>query len=89
MLDPSSIITQPKQNRKTMSNNNEPNYEGWKAGGAAAAGAAAGVATSAVVGGMGLTIGGTAIAIGAAPIIAAGAVVGLAGYGIYKLFGGK
>ena len=33
--------------------------------------------------------GGTAVSIGAAPVIAAGAIVGLAGYGVYKLLGGK
>lgn len=35
---------------------------------------------------MGLAVGGTAVAIGAAPVVAAGAVVGLAAYGIKKLF---
>ena len=47
----------------------------------------AGVA--ATIGGMGLTVAGTAVYIGAAPVIAAGAIVGLAGYGVYKLLGGK
>lgn len=53
---------------------------------AVAGGAAVGVGVSAVVGGMGLAVGGTAVAIGAAPVIAAGAVVGLAAYGLKKLF---
>ena len=72
-----------------MSDEHDPVNEAFKAGGAAAAGAAAGAVTSSVVGGMGLTVAGTALSIGAAPVIAVGAVVGLAGYGIYKLFGGK
>jgi len=56
---------------------------------AAGAGAVAGAGTSATIGGMGLSVAGTAIGIGAAPVAAAGAVVGLAGYGVYKAFGGK
>jgi hypothetical protein len=55
--------------------------------GAMAGGAAAGAGVSAAVGGMGLAVGGTAIAIGMAPVAAAGAVLGLAGYGLSKLFG--
>lgn len=65
--------------KRKKRNSDLPN-EALKAGGAVAAGAAAGVATSATIGGMGLTVGGTAVAIGAAPVVAAGAVVGLAGY---------
>ncbi len=53
--------------------------------GAIAAGAVGGAGVSAVVGGMGLAVAGTAIGIGMAPVVAAGAVVGLAGYGIKKL----
>lgn len=49
-----------------------------------AAGTAAGVATSSVVGGMGLAVAGTAVGIGVAPVAAAGAVVGSAAYGIKK-----
>jgi hypothetical protein len=56
---------------------------------AAAAGAAAGAEVATTIGGMGLTVAGTAVSIGAAPVIAAGAIVGLAGYGVYKLLGGK
>jgi hypothetical protein len=52
----------------------------------AAGGAAAGAGVAATVGGMGLAVGGTAVAIGAAPVVAAGAVIGLAAYGIKKLF---
>lgn len=63
------------------------NNKALQAGGATVAGAAAGAATWAAVGSGGLVIGGTAVAVGAAPIIAAGAVVGLAGYGIYSVFG--
>ena len=51
-----------------------------------AGGAAAGAGVAATVGGMGLAVGGTAVAIGAAPVVAAGAVVGLAAYGLKKLF---
>ena len=53
---------------------------------AAAGGAAAGAGVSAVMGGMGLAVAGTAVSVGIAPIAAAGAVVGLAGYGLTKLF---
>ncbi len=56
--------------------------------GAVAGGAAVGAGVSAVIGGMGLAVGGTAVAIGMAPVAAAGAVVGLAAYGLTKLFGG-
>ena len=63
--------------------------EAIRAGGSAAAGAAAGAATFAGIGGLGLAIGGSALAIGTAPVVAVGSVVGLAGYGIYRLFGGK
>ena len=59
-----------------------------KAALAAGTGAAVGAGTSATIGGMGLTAAGTAVGIGAAPVVAAGAVVGLAGYGLYKAFGG-
>ena len=31
-------------------------------------------------------VAGTAVSIGAAPIVAIGAVIGLAGYGIYRIF---
>ena len=59
-----------------------------KAALAAGTGAAVGAGTSATIGGMGLTAAGTAVGIGAAPVAAAGAVIGLAGYGLYKAFGG-
>jgi hypothetical protein len=68
---------------------NDSNNEGWKAGGAAAAGAGAGFIAAEIIGGIGLTAMGTAVSVGAAPIIAAGAIVGLAGYGLYRVFGGK
>jgi hypothetical protein len=59
--------------------------------GAIAGGAAAGVGASAlassVIGGVGLSVAGTAFAVTMAPVAAAGAVVGLAGYGLSKLFG--
>lgn len=57
--------------------------------GAVVAGAGVGAGASAIVGGMGLAIGGTAIGVAMAPVAAVGAVVGLAGYGLYKLFGGN
>ena len=50
------------------------------------AGAAAGGATFAAVGSGGMVIGGAAISIGAAPIIIVGGIVGLAGYGIWRIF---
>jgi hypothetical protein len=52
----------------------------------AAGGAAAGAGVAGAVGGMGLAVGGGAVAIGAAPVIAAGAIVGLAAYGLKKIF---
>lgn len=60
--------------------------EALRAGGAAAGGAVVGGATFAALGSGGLAIAGTAVTIGAAPFVAAGAVVGLAGYGIYRVF---
>jgi hypothetical protein len=56
---------------------------------AAIIGAGVGAGASAVVGGMGLAVAGTAVGITMAPVAAAGAVVGLAGYGLFKLFGGN
>jgi hypothetical protein len=53
--------------------------------GAAALGAAGGSCVSAVVGRMGLAVGGTAVGIGMAPMAAAGAVVGLGAYGLERL----
>jgi hypothetical protein len=52
-------------------------------------GAGAGAGVSALVGGMGLAVGGTAVAVTMAPVAAVGAVVGLAGYGIFKFFQGE
>ncbi len=57
--------------------------------GAAVVGAGVGAGASAVVGGMGLAFAGTAVGVTMAPVAAVGAVVGLAGYGVYKLFEGK
>jgi phage shock protein A len=53
--------------------------------GAAALGAVGGSGVSAVVGGMGLAVAGTAVGIGMAPVAAAGAVVGLGAYGLNQL----
>ncbi len=63
-----------------MSNNAQ------EAAGFAAGGAVAGVGVASVVGNMGLAGAFGGIAIGAAPVVAAGAVVGLAAYGLKKLF---
>lgn len=52
---------------------------------AVGAGAAAGLTTSAVVGTIGVAIGGTAVAVGMIPVTIVGGVFGLAGYGIYRL----
>ena len=50
----------------------------------AAGGAAAGASVSAMLGGMGLAVGGTAIGIGMLPVAALGSVAGLAVYGVKK-----
>ncbi len=65
---------------------NDTKTEAIKAGGAAAAGAAAGGAVVATTGSIGVAIAGTAVSVGAAPIVAVGAIIGLAGYGIYRIF---
>jgi hypothetical protein len=57
-----------------------------EASGFAAGGAAAGAGVAAMLGNMGLAGAFGGIAIGAAPVIAAGTVVGLAAYGVKKLF---
>ncbi len=57
-----------------------------RAGGATAVGAATGWATSSYVGGMGLSVAGTAISLPVLSVVAAGAVVGLAGYGVWRAF---
>ena len=59
--------------------------EAIKAGCAVAAGAVVGGGAFALVGSGGLAIAGTAVTVGPAPFVAAGAVVGLAGYGSYRL----
>jgi hypothetical protein len=56
---------------------------------AAIIGAGLGAGASAIVGGMGLAVAGTAVGITMAPVAAAGAVIGLAGYGFSKLLGGN
>jgi hypothetical protein len=65
---------------------NDTKSEIIKAGGAAAAGAVAGGAVVATTGSIGVAVAGTAVSVGAAPIVAVGAVIGLAGYGIYRIF---
>ena len=65
---------------------NDTKTEALKAGGAAVAGAVAGGAVVATTGSIGVAVAGTAVSIGAAPIVAVGAVIGLAGYGIYRIF---
>jgi len=74
-----ALITSPVSANDTKS-------EAIKAGGAAAAGAVAGGAVAATTGSIGVAVAGTAVSIGAAPIVAVGAVIGLAGYGIYRIF---
>lgn len=49
-----------------------------------AGGSVAGVATSAVVGKMGLAVAGSALTIGFLPMIGIGAVTGLAAYGLKR-----
>lgn len=72
-----------------MSEDDNKNEDYLKGGAAAVAGAAAGWAFAAEIGTMGLTAAGTGLSIGAAPVIAAGAIIGMAGFGIYKMFAGK
>jgi len=69
-----------------MSNHKDDSQDKTEAIGYVAGGAVAGAGVASAVGGMGLAVGGTAVAIGAAPVVAAGAVVGLAAYGLKKLF---
>jgi hypothetical protein len=57
-----------------------------EAGGFAAGGGATGATIFALVGNMGLAGAFGGIAIGATPVIAAGTVVGMAAYGVKKLF---
>jgi hypothetical protein len=71
-----------KNNKKYLANKNRN-----QAFGAMAGGAVAGAGVRAVVGGMGLTLGGGGVSISMAPVAAVGAVFGLAGYGLSKLFG--
>jgi hypothetical protein len=54
---------------------------------AVVAGAGLGAGASAVLGGMGLAVAGTAVGVTMAPLAAAGAIIGLAGYGVARLFG--
>ena len=54
--------------------------------GFATGGGAAGAGVAAVVGNMGLAGAFGGIAIGAAPVIAAGSIVGMAAYGVKKIF---
>ncbi len=68
---------------KTMSKKNDDFKE---AAGFTAGGAAAGAGVAATVGNMGLAGAFGGVAIGAAPVVAAGAVVGLAAYGLKKIF---
>lgn len=57
-----------------------------EAAGFAAGGSAAGAGVAAIVGNMGLAGAFGGIAIGATPVVCAGAVVGMAAYGIKKVF---
>jgi hypothetical protein len=57
-----------------------------KAGAAVTAGAGAGAITAGSIGGIGMVVGGVGLSVGAMPIIVAGGIVGLAGYGLYRLF---
>jgi hypothetical protein len=57
--------------------------------GAVAGGGLAGAGVAAIVGNMGLAVAGTAVSVSVAPVIVAGAVVGMAGYGLWRMFGGR
>ncbi|MBD2184413.1 hypothetical protein [Aerosakkonema funiforme] len=48
-------------------------------------GAVAGIGVYSAVGGMGLSLGGTAVGIGMGTMASAGGIVGLAAYGLYKI----
>lgn len=78
-ISAAALLTTPIHAKDTKS-------EAIKAGGAAVAGAVAGGAVVASTGSIGVAVAGTAVSIGAAPIVAAGAVIGLAGYGLYRIF---
>jgi hypothetical protein len=56
-----------------------------KASGAVAAGAVGGGAAYAAIGSVGVAAAGTAVSVGFLPFVAIGAVVGVAGYGVYRL----
>lgn len=71
----------------TQNNRKHKTDDKFQAAAFVAGGATAGARVATVVGKMGLTVGGGGIAIGMAPVAAAGAVLGLAGYGLSKLFG--
>jgi hypothetical protein len=57
--------------------------------GAVAGGGLAGAGVAGMVGNMGLAVAGGAVGVGAAPVIAVGALVGMAGYGLWRMFGGR
>ena len=65
---------------------NQATKEIFKAGTATVAGGVLGGATVAGTGTVGMAAGGTALSIAAAPVVIAGAVIGLVGYGIYRIF---
>jgi hypothetical protein len=69
--------------QKIMTDKNKPE-EVQEAMISVGVGTAIGASASAVVGGMGLAVGGTALGVGMAPVAAAGAVVGTAVYGTKK-----
>lgn len=63
--------------------------EARKAGTACGVGGAVGASTHATIGSVGLAATGTAVGVGLGWFIAAGAVLGLAGYGVYRLVTSK
>lgn len=72
-----------------MSNTPPPQKEDHhhkKAAAAVGAGAVVGAGKSAYLGGLGLSVGGTAVGIEIMTLVIAGSVVGLAGYGLYRAF---
>ncbi len=57
--------------------------------GAVAGGGLVGAGAAAIVGNMGLAVAGGAFAVGAAPVIVVGGALGMAGYGLWRMLGGR
>ena len=60
-------------------------HDGVKAAATGVVGGAVGAGTYAIIGGIGVAVGGTAVGITLGPFIAIGSGLGLVGYGVYWL----